>query len=160
MGWRQFAFITLCSLACIAYTNCSASAGWFGPSNYDECLLDETSSPMLSIFQLLTIQKACRDLFPLEPEETVLDESGKTILYSNCSDTAGDFKVCLTAKPDSYIIDRVVGHFAIADDCTYGQTRFTNIVGSKAWFKDTYSFNIQRTFNCAYFSFYGLVKSN
>lgn len=158
MGRRQFAFITLCSLACIAYTNYSASAGWFGPSNYDECLLDKTSGSMLSIFQLLTIQKACRDLFPLDSNETVLDESGKTIQYSNCSDTAGEFKICVTQKPDNYVINRVVGHFAIADDCTYDQTIFTNVLGSKAWFKDTYSFNIQRTFNCLYFSFYGLAE--
>jgi hypothetical protein len=161
MGWRHFGLIALCSLAGMTYMNYSASAGWFGPSNYDECLLDKTSNQMLSIFQLLTIQKACKDLFPPEPRETVLDESGKVVQYSNRSAEAKDeFKICLIVKPDSYAIDRVVGHFAITDNCTYEQTSFTNVIGRRAWFKDTYIFNIQRTFNCSYFSFYGLAQSN
>jgi hypothetical protein len=211
MGRRQFAFITLCSLACIVYTNYNASAGWFGPSNYDECVLDKTSDRMLSNYQVFTIQEACRELFPLKPvqlKESLIDDSGKTIQYRNCSAPTGEFKICVTRIPDSYIINRVVGHFAITDQCTYiseepteeyierartnhvgnafsfspdmcesfggtfcinyheykrryddNLSTFRNVVGSKAWFNDTYSFNIERSFNCSYFSFYGIAKS-
>jgi len=41
MRRNQILAITLCSLACLGYPNRSANAGWFGPSNYDECMLDK-----------------------------------------------------------------------------------------------------------------------
>src|SRR5208337_378113 len=104
MGRHQLVSVTLCSLACIVYTNYSASAGWFGPSNYNECVLDKESDRMLSPLQVLDIESACRGLFPPEPKEkeTLLDDTGRTIHYRNCSDETGEFKLCVTEKPDGF----------------------------------------------------------
>jgi hypothetical protein len=186
MGRYQFTAVTLSSLAFIIYMDCSASSGWLGPSSYDECVLDKTNDRMLSNYQVFTIQQACRNLFPPEPKETLLDESGKLIQYKYCSDTTGDAKICVTGQPDIYTITRVVGHFAIKNQCAYlpeqppreitemcdpfdgtsireyrvayeaNQSTFTSVVGSKSWLKDIYSFHIQPNFNCSYFSFYGI----
>ena len=41
MNRNQTLAITLCSLACLGYSTRSANAGWFGPSNYDECVLEK-----------------------------------------------------------------------------------------------------------------------
>jgi hypothetical protein len=158
MSSHKSALTTLWSLAFILYTTYSASAGWLGPSNYNECVLDNESNRILSPLQTIDIESACEVLFPPEPKEILLDYENRTIQYRDCSGPTGEVKICVTAQPRGYAIHRVVGHFAITSHCTYDQTTFTDVVGSKAWFKDTYSFYIERTFNCSYFSFYGFAR--
>ena len=41
MGCNQILVIMFCSLARLGYANTSANAGWFGPSNYEECVLEK-----------------------------------------------------------------------------------------------------------------------
>lgn len=41
----------------------SASAGWFGPSTYEECILKEVKGAKTSAAAVM-IRKACRDKFP------------------------------------------------------------------------------------------------
>jgi hypothetical protein len=44
MGRNQILAITFCSLACLGFANTSANAGWFGPSDYNECMLETMKS--------------------------------------------------------------------------------------------------------------------
>jgi hypothetical protein len=44
----------------------STLAGWFGPSNYDECLLDNMKG-VASNAAAVAITQACRSKFPLPP---------------------------------------------------------------------------------------------
>jgi len=44
----------------------STLAGWFGPSNYDECLLDNMKG-VASNTAAVAIAQACRSKFPLPP---------------------------------------------------------------------------------------------
>ena len=37
----QIQAVILCSFALLGYANTSANAGWFGPSNYAECMLEK-----------------------------------------------------------------------------------------------------------------------
>ena len=41
MTRNQVLVITFCSLAWLGYAKRSANAGWFGPSNYAECMLEK-----------------------------------------------------------------------------------------------------------------------
>ena len=159
MSRRNLVKIILCSLFFIIYTDATAFAGWVGPSNYDECVLDKTSGQSMSTYQVVTIQQACRDLFPPEPREVLLDEFTTVIQYKDCSDPTGDVTICITGRPNNYNISRVIGHFAVVNsNCMRNgddRSTFTNVDGDKGWFRDKYSFHIQRTFNCYYYSFYG-----
>jgi hypothetical protein len=149
----------LCSLFFAIYTNSNAFAGWISPSNYDEWVLDKTSDRTMSTYQVIAIQQACRNLFPPEPREVLLDESTNVIQYRDCSNATGDVTICITGQPNNYRISRVIGHFAVINSSCMrngdDKSTFTNVGGDKEWFRDRYSFHIQRSFNCYYYSFYG-----
>ncbi len=62
MGRRQLLAITLWSLGGLGSANMSASAGWFGPSNYQECVLGEMKGQ--PAYMLPNAEKACALRFP------------------------------------------------------------------------------------------------
>jgi hypothetical protein len=69
--WRnQILAITFCSFACVGYANTSAYAGWFGPSDYNECMLQKMKGQpeyMLDIAATAcAYQFACNDKFKAE----------------------------------------------------------------------------------------------
>ena len=48
----------------------SCIAGWFGPSNYDECILDSMKGTTGDLAAQL-IAKSCRKKFPVKPEPVI-----------------------------------------------------------------------------------------
>ncbi len=63
--------ITFCALACLGYPKRSANAGWFGPGNYHECVLEKMKGQ--SPYMLETAQSACELEFPC-PDKYHKDE--------------------------------------------------------------------------------------
>jgi hypothetical protein len=68
MGRNQILALTLCSLAGVGYVNTSATAGWFGPSNYNECVLDTMKGQ--NAYMIEFAQAFCRKQLPLPPPPT------------------------------------------------------------------------------------------
>jgi hypothetical protein len=68
MKRNQILAITFCSLACLGYPNRSANAGWFGPSNYEECVLEKMKGQSRYMFN--AAMRACDDKFPCPKGET------------------------------------------------------------------------------------------
>ena len=62
MRKRRLCWITLSVLAAISVTKSPVYAGWFGPSNYDECVLDKMKGQ--SPAMLYHAEAACRIEFP------------------------------------------------------------------------------------------------
>jgi hypothetical protein len=62
MARIQMLAIIFSSLAYLGYANNSANAGWFGPSNYQECVLAEMKGR--PGYMMSTAQKACEIKFP------------------------------------------------------------------------------------------------
>jgi hypothetical protein len=59
---RQISAVTFSFLACIGYTTTGAHAGWFGPSDYQECILDTMKGrPM---YMMETAKHSCEQQFP------------------------------------------------------------------------------------------------
>jgi hypothetical protein len=67
MRRSQILAMTFCSLACLGYPTRSANAGWFGPSNYDECMLDKMKGQPWTMGEIVAkaciLQFACNDKF-------------------------------------------------------------------------------------------------
>jgi hypothetical protein len=69
MRGNQILAITFCTLACIGYPNGSAKAGWFGPSNYDECMLDKMKGQPWNMGEI--VAKACTLQFLCDAKSAV-----------------------------------------------------------------------------------------
>jgi hypothetical protein len=72
MGGRQLLTIAFCSLVCVGYANTRAHAGWFGPSTYDECILDEMKGRPQ--YMMETVKRDCTAKFCTEEPVTVTEE--------------------------------------------------------------------------------------
>ena len=72
MGGRQLLTITFCSLVCLGYANTWAHAGWFGPSTYDECILDEMKGRPAYMMEI--VKRDCTAKFCTEVPVTVTEE--------------------------------------------------------------------------------------
>lgn len=71
----------------------SASAGWFGPSTYEECVLENLKDVKTDIAARL-VPSACRDKFPLK--KVVLPSSAvDNITLSDAEVTGQNFKMTL-----------------------------------------------------------------
>lgn len=70
MGRNQILAIAFCSLAFLGYANTSANAGWFGPSNYNECMVEKMKGQPWNMGEIVaetcTHQFACNDKFTAE----------------------------------------------------------------------------------------------
>jgi hypothetical protein len=116
MKRNQILAITLCSLACLGYPNRSAKAAWFGPSNYEECVLEKMKGQ--SSYMLATAQNACRLKFPPEPRETTevpLDK--RQIQFNWCIDAQTIKQICIVDKPNNYEIRKVVLSVSAKNPC-------------------------------------------
>jgi hypothetical protein len=150
---NQILAIAVCAFACLLYSNKSTTAGWFGPSNYDECVLDEIKGqPAYMYFQA---HLACQAKFP---QQVSLDQ--RLIQAGWCEDTDTEKQLCITDKPDSYQIKSIeldlfpcnlqttnVIHTDIwgnelpptPDPCL---SEAVKIMGEKSYFSQTYTFKI------------------
>jgi hypothetical protein len=77
MGRNLIPAITFCSLACLAYANTSAKAGWFGPSDYNECVLQKMKGQSQYMFEIASTacfyQFACNAKFKHEFGQCLTD---------------------------------------------------------------------------------------
>lgn len=87
MGGRQLLTITFCSLVCVGYANTRAHAGWFGPSTYHECILDEMKGR--PEYMMGTVARDCTAKFctlvPPTDEQKVESEEA----YNRCENNGG-----------------------------------------------------------------------
>jgi hypothetical protein len=79
MRGNQILAITFCTLACLDYPNRSANAGWFGPSNFEECVVSEMKGEPSNVY--LNVMHACDIRFPCEddmmgPTSRMFDHGG------------------------------------------------------------------------------------
>jgi hypothetical protein len=148
MRRNQILAITLCSLACLGYANTSANAGWFGPSNYEECMLEKMKDQ--SPYMLKTAQDACRAKFKDDSKEVSLDQ--RLIQFNWCMDEQTAKQICIVDKPNNYEITSVELYFydctrgimggypRLPDPCDYATLH--TITGEKSYFSATYTFKI------------------
>jgi hypothetical protein len=150
----------------------TAHAGWFGPSNYNECILDKIDKRFLSNLQVLDIEYACRHLFALDPDPPKpapdppkpeqLDD--KFIKYSNCADAAGNYSICINEKPSAKTnITSVTGYFINKQPCQIeaGEdwSRWLSLAGKKTAQPDVFTFEIAPDrANCVYMRFFGFAN--
>jgi hypothetical protein len=134
MRRNQILAITLCSLACLGYPNRSANAGWFGPSNYEECVLEKMKGQ--SSYMLATAQNACRLKFPPEPREpTEVSLDKRQIQFNWCIDDQTMKQICIVDEPNNYEITNVVLSISVKNPCTkilFPDTMFTPF-GEFSW---------------------------
>ena len=83
MGGRQLLAIAFCSLVCLGYPDRMAHAGWFGPSTYDECVLDEMKGR--PAYMMETVKRDCTAKFCTEVPVTVTEE--QKVAAKKASDT-------------------------------------------------------------------------
>lgn len=95
MTRNQILSITLCCLTCLWYSTVSVNAGWFGPSNYQECVLGKMKGQAGDM--LPTAQSACNLQFPC-PDKYHKDEYDAG--FGECIDSfdevnGGKFRITL-----------------------------------------------------------------
>jgi hypothetical protein len=80
MGRNQILAIMFCSLAFLSYENTGANAGWFGPSNADECLLEKMKGQLPGMFEIASAaciyQFACNAKFTEEFRKCLTNDVG------------------------------------------------------------------------------------
>ena len=118
MNRNQTLAITLCSLACLGYSTRSANAGWFDPSNYEECVLENMKGQGRYMFP--TAREACLLKFP-DPEakptkqEVVL--KNRFIHFNWCVWDETNKEICILDQPDRYTITKVIASFSAKEPC-------------------------------------------
>lgn len=132
-----------------------AFAGIFGPSNFEECVLDKMKGQSPNMISLA--RAACKKAFPDRPVETIIDHD--RIKYEWCGSGSGSQAVCIEKKPGNLKITKVEGIF-FEDACDKTQTK-AGIVATaeEPLFGTTYKFDIPPgNKKCAVFTFYGFEK--
>jgi hypothetical protein len=156
MRCNEILAITFCSLACLDYPNRSANAGWFGPANYDECMLEKMKGQGYYMAEIA--KAACLLKFPPQPkpepkeEEVLLNE--QFIRFNWCAWEETNKQMCIVNKPDNYTITKVNVRFSAKNPCIKilpnghiwdpqfdaDQKNWISITGEKAYFSPTYTF--------------------
>jgi hypothetical protein len=165
----QGPIVLIVSLSMAIFASAShTNAGWLGPDNFAECMVDAMRGQVQAMAELAA--QACSAKFPASappPTEVLLDENNSTVRWDFCSDAEqSPIKICIIQEPDNYRITKVVGHFSNNYPCNRSADhpvylngvlveKYTTILGEKAWLSETYSFNGQGAHNCSYVSFFG-----
>ena len=149
MRFRATALLLLTTLFCVPV----AFAGIFGPSNFEECVLDKMKGQAPNLMYMA--RAACLKAFPPEPTEVVIDN--ERIKYTWCDWQS----VCLEKIPPNVKITKVEGVF-FEDQCDVKEQSKPAVkaMAEKPWYGATYKFADlpYGTRKCAYFTFYGLEK--
>lgn len=128
-------------------------AGLFGPSNFEECVLDKMKGQDRVLYQ--TARAACLKAFP---PEVVIDRD--RLKFKWCKSDYESESVCLEQKPGSVTITKVEAVF-FEDECDTKQQSKPGVTASanQPWFGSTYKFDLPGgNRKCAYFTFYGIEK--
>jgi hypothetical protein len=130
------------------------AAGLFGPSNFEECVLENMKGQDRALYA--TAKAACLKAFP--PEVVIARDRLK---FTWCKSEYDSASVCLEQKPANVTITKVEAVFS-EDDCDDAkQQGKPSVVASseKPWFGSTYKFNLPGGIRkCAIFTFYGIEK--
>lgn len=147
--FRNFIFASL------FLVSVDASAGIFGASNYEECVLEKMKGQVPQLMYMA--QNACRQAFPLPPQEMRLDS--EKIKYSWCKTEAKEITYCLEQVPKNTKVTRIEAIF-FKQKCEDIQASAGILVeGEKALFKDEFKFKTNGTkYLCAQTYFYGYEK--
>ena len=99
MGRNQILAVALFSLSCLGYSITSANAGWFGPSNYAECMIEKMKGQPFSMSEFVaetcTLQFACNYKFSQEYKKCINNDgftwagqsdSCTKLAFHNCTD--------------------------------------------------------------------------
>jgi hypothetical protein len=105
---NQILAIALCSLACAASP---AHAGWFGPSTFEECVLDMMKGQQSSMMN--TVMRVCDTKFPCTTDKIlgrreIRDWSNQTCIDAEVYDRAESKRLGMP-YPD-YLQDRPQYH--------------------------------------------------
>lgn len=128
-------------------------AGLFGPSNFEECVLEKMKGQDRALYP--TAKSACLKIFP---PEVVIDRD--RLKFTWCKSENESESVCLEQKPTNVTITKVEAVF-FEDACDTRQQDKPGVTASsnKPWFGSTYKFDLPvGNRKCAYFIFYGIEK--
>lgn len=131
-------------------------AGVFGPSNYEECVLDKMKGQAPNMMYIA--KAACLKAFPEEPTESVI--ANDRIKYTWCKSEYDSVAVCVEQVPPKVKITKVEGVF-FEDVCDAKQQAKPGVtaIAEKPWYGTTYKFELPAAKRgCAYFTFYGIEK--
>ena len=131
-------------------------AGVFGPSNYEECVLDKMKGQTPNMMSLA--KAACLKAFPDEPTENVIPQD--LIKYTWCKSEYNSVAVCIEQAPPKAKITKVEGvFFEDACDAALQPKPGVKATAEKPWYGTTYKFELPPAKRgCAYFTFYGVEK--
>lgn len=133
-----------------------AFAGIFGPSNFEECVLDKMKGQAPGLMYMA--KAACLKAFPPEPTEVVI--ANDRIKYTWCKSEYDSVAVCIDQTPTNVKITKVEGLF-FEDKCDAKQQSKPGVTATaeKPWYGTTYKFELPAAKRgCAYFTFYGIEK--
>ncbi|MBT9613731.1 MAG: hypothetical protein IV108_10760 [Burkholderiales bacterium] len=134
----------------------TAFAGIFGPSNFEECVLDKMKGQAPNLIYMA--KAACLKAFPPKPSEGVIADD--RIKYTWCKSEYDSVAVCIDQTPTNVTITKVEGLF-FEDDCGAKQQSKPGITATaaKPWYGTTYKFELPAAKRgCAIFTFYGIEK--
>ena len=142
-------------LSILFFASVNVSAGIFGASNYEECVLDKMKGQVSQL--MFTAQNACRQAFPLPPQEIRLDS--EKIKYSWCKTEAKEITYCLEQVPKNIKVTKIEA-ILFKQKCEDIQTDAGLLVeGEKTLFKDEFKFKTNgKKYLCARAYFYGFEK--
>ena len=84
MRRNQILVVTLCSFACLGYSSTSANGGWFGPSNYNECMVDKMKGQPWNMGQI--VATACALQFVCDAKSAAgFSECTRTLPVNDCT---------------------------------------------------------------------------
>ena len=93
-------------LIALIYTPCESFGGWFGPSNFEECVLEKMKDQNKSLIGFA--RKACEKEFPYE-KEINLDQENIKISWNN---EGGYLGITIVTRSENYILTRIDAIFS------------------------------------------------
>ena len=100
---RLIVSIILTILIC---TPCLGFSGWFGPKNFEECVLEKMKDQNKSLIDFAS--RACEKEFPYE-KEIDIDKENIKISWSN---EGGYLSIAIETRSDNYILTRIDAIFS------------------------------------------------
>jgi hypothetical protein len=131
-----------------------ANAGLFGPSNFEECVLDRMKGQDKSM--MWVARDACTKAFPDKPTERYLDHT--KIKDEWCESTRTKQVICIKDKPKNFKITKIEADF-YTDACGNIQNKTpVTVTAEKSFFSDKFEFETPSGYYQCYTKvFYGFV---
>jgi hypothetical protein len=164
---QKAAFVFITSLVFLVSIDRRAQAGWFGPSNYDECVLQKMKGQAAYMYP--NASAACREEFPApapikDDTPQTIQFDGQLIKYREWKmNDNGDFAVEIIDKPRGYSVSTIRGVFVNRAPCNINETEISTAPtfwGKKVEGSDLFRFSISGSqFNCMYLAYFGTIQN-